>query len=141
MRWTAIQASCLAVLAVAAASAQEAAAPVALLELNKLEAKDGACNAFMVAKNRLPSPLESLNLDLVIFDPEDVISKRVAVEMGPLLGNKTVVKAFALEGVTCGQVGKVLLNDVLSCRNTDAPVENCLDRIETSSRQPQPFIK
>lgn len=141
MRWTALPIICAAGFSSGPGFAQEAAAPVATLELNKLEAKGDACNAFMVARNQLSKPLESLNLDLVIFDPDDVITRRVAVEMGPLRTGKTVVKAFALAGLPCDGVGKILLNDVLVCRGEVAPVADCLDRVETSSRQPQPFLK
>ena len=141
MRWTATFLFSIVLLTAGPLSAQEASPLVATLELNKLEVKGAACNVFVVARNQLSTPLESLNLDLVIFDLEDVIARRVAVEMGPLRANKTVVKAFALEGLSCDRVGNLLLNDLLACRDEAAPVADCLDRVETSSRQPQLFLK
>jgi hypothetical protein len=123
-------------LALAASAAPAAASPVEI-ELNKLEAREGGCQAWLVARNVGSAQHDSLRLDVVLFDRDGVIARRLAVEAGPLPSQKTVVKAFVAEGLSCETVGSVLLNDVLSCAG-EGP---CLDAVRVSARPPLSFSK
>ncbi|WP_210163814.1 hypothetical protein [Microvirga flocculans] len=75
-----------------------------------------------------------MKLDLFAFDSDGIAAKRLAVELGPVPGRKTLVKLFDFPGLTCSRFGRVLLNDVLSCEGAATSREECLDRIETFSR-------
>jgi hypothetical protein len=101
------------------------------LELNKLEAVEGGCRAFFVVRNDGDTAFESLDLDLVTFRPDGVIGARFQVELAPLAADKIVVKPFDFAGVNCGDIERVLLNDVVAC----APPEPaaCLAMIEPTS--------
>ncbi|MFD1333369.1 hypothetical protein ACFQ4O_15325 [Methylopila musalis] len=107
------------------------AAPGVTLELNRFEPRDNACRISLVAKNGGAKALESLKLDLVFFDKDGVISRRLAVEAGPLRADKTTVKLFEATDVTCASVSRVLLNDVTACGADGA---DCLDLVAVSSR-------
>ena len=111
------------------------------IELNKLESVEGACRAYMVFENTTGNAFDSLKLDLVMFDPNGVINKRLAVEGGPLPAGKTSVKLFDIKGVSCAEVDRVLLNDVLSCRGAIGEIGGCLDEIDTTSRDSADFFK
>ena len=111
------------------------------IELNKLESVEGACRAYLVFENNMDSAFESLKLDLVMFDTNGVINKRLAVEGGPLAAGKTSVKLFDIKGVSCAEVDRVLLNDVLSCQGATGDISGCLDEIETTSRHSAVFFK
>ena len=111
------------------------------IELNKLESVEGACRAYMVFENTTSNAFDSLKLDLVMFDPNGVINKRLAVEGGPLPAGKTSVKLFDIKGVSCAEVDRVLLNDVLSCQGSIGELNGCLDEIETTSRHSAVFFK
>ena len=116
----------LAALAVAPASA---ASPVSI-ELNRLEARDSACRVSLVVANPGEKPIDSLKLDLVFFDKEGVISRRLAVEAGPLRASKTAVKLFDAAEVGCDSLSRVLLNDVTACGGE----QDCLALVTTTSR-------
>lgn len=111
------------------------------IELNKLESVEGACRAYMVFENNASSAYDSLKLDLVMFDPNGVINKRLAVEGGPLPAGKTSVKLFDIKGVSCADVDRVLLNDVLSCQGPAGDIDGCLEGIDTTSRHSAVFFK
>lgn len=111
------------------------------IELNKLEPTDSACRAYLLFQNNTAGPFESLKLDLVMFDPEGIINKRLAVEGGPLPAGKTSVKLFDIEGVSCDAVSRVLLNGVLACTGPEGDRDNCLDMIQTASRSGAEFFK
>ena len=124
-----------------AAGAARAEPPAVGVELNKLEATDGACRAYLVLHNPGADAFTSLKLDLVMFDADGIVARRLAVEGAPLPAGKTSLKVFDVVDIGCPKIGRVLLNDVLSCAGASGPVDNCLDRVEPSTRGKVPFIK
>jgi hypothetical protein len=124
-----------------AAGAARAEPPAVGVELNKLEAAEGACRAYLVLQNRGSETFTSLKLDLVMFDADGIVARRLAVEGAPLPAGKTSLKVFDVADIGCPKIGRVLLNDVLACAGAGGPVDNCLARIEPSARGRVPFVK
>ncbi|GLK80273.1 hypothetical protein [Methylopila turkensis] len=120
-----------AAVALGCASSAFAASGVAL-ELNRFEPRDKACRISLVANNTTDKALDSLKLDLVFFDKQGVISRRLAVEAGPLRASKTTVKLFEATEIACDEVSRVLLNDVTSCGAGAG--EDCLALVGVTSR-------
>lgn len=119
-----------ATLGLAPATQAFAAAGVSV-ELNRLEPRDSSCRVSMVVKNTTDRALDSLKLDLVFFDKQGVISRRLAVEAGPLRASKTTVKLFEATDVACDAVSRVLLNDISACGGGET---DCLGLVDVSSR-------
>lgn len=111
------------------------------VELNKLEPMESACRAYLLFENGTSGDFGSLKLDLVMFNPEGVINRRLAVEGGPLPAGKTSVKLFDIEDVACTSVNRVLLNGVLACSDAQGERNDCLALIETGSRSSADFFK
>lgn len=126
-------------LAAVPASAESGDSAAVDIELNKLEANGEACRAYLVLKNASPQAFESLKLDLVMFDTDGVVAKRLAVEAAPLPRGKTSLKVFDIAGHACGGIGSILLNDVLAC--APAAAGDCLGLVAASARGEVPFIK
>jgi hypothetical protein len=110
------------------------------IELNKLEDNEGSCRAYLVFKNHTDAVFNEFKLDLVMFGSDGIISRRLAVDSSPLRSNKTTVKLFDIEGANCGDIGLVLINDVLSCRDTYER-SDCINLIETSTKSVTSFVK
>lgn len=114
------------------------------LELNKLEQLNTtppSCRVYMVVANPDPTPIAQLRLDLVVFGTDSVIARRLALDLGPLPADKTAVRLFDLNAISCDSIGQILLNDVLACQgadqsqpSSDQQRQSCLDRIAVSSR-------
>jgi uncharacterized membrane protein len=100
------------------------------IELNRLEARDQSCRVSLVVGNPGDKAYDSLKLDLVFFDKEGVISRRLAVEAGPVRAAKTTVKLFDAADTPCDGVSRVLLNDITACGGE----QDCLGLVSTSSR-------
>jgi hypothetical protein len=100
------------------------------IELNRLEARDQSCRVSLVVANPGDKAMDSLKLDLVFFDKDGVISRRLAVEAGPVRASKTSVKLFDASDTPCDGLSRVLLNDVTACGGG----EDCLSMVSTSSR-------
>lgn len=111
------------------------------LELNRLDTIDGSCRVTVVEKNETNAAFASLKLDLVVFDGEGIVTKRVGVDAGPLKAGRTVVKTFDMKGLACESVGRVLINDVLACDAAGIAEDACIDVVEPRSRVSATFDK
>lgn len=131
MRMKAALTAALAAAITSSAAADEGAVKV---ELNKLEENQGGCRVYLVLDNRTATPFEEFRLDLVLFGPDAVIARRLAIDVGPLRPKKTTVKLFDVSGLACAKVGSVLVNDVPACRSGQEARPDCIDLVEASSR-------
>lgn len=111
------------------------------VELNKLEPHGGDCRAYLLLENASGAGFENLALDLVMFDGEGVVARRMAVETAPLPAGKTSLKAFDVDGLACAGIGRVLLNDVLECVDDAGPRGDCLALVSTAARGSVPFVE
>lgn len=128
-------------LAPAATGAAMAADGSVRIELNKLEDKDGSCRVHLVLENASTTSFEGYKLDLVLFGTDGIIARRLAVDVAPLRARKKSVKLFDVEGLGCGAVGALLLNDVLGCRSSAGERTDCVDGLDVSSRAAASFTK
>jgi hypothetical protein len=108
-----------------------AAGDMMSLELNTAESADSRCRLTFVIENKTERAIESIKLDLVMFNPEGIVQRRMIIEMGPVRAKKTNVKTFPAEG-DCTQIGAILVNDVTAC--VPGEVAACLDGISLTSR-------
>jgi hypothetical protein len=110
-----------------------AAEPVRL-ELNKLEDKEQSCRIHLVLENASADSFTGYKLDLVLFGPDGIIARRIAVDVAPLRARRTSVKLFDVDGLACGAIGAVLVNDVLDCRSSAGETADCVEALTVSTR-------
>jgi hypothetical protein len=104
---------------------------MARLELNAAENVDNRCRLTFLIENKTAGPIESIKLDLALFNTEGVIQRRMITEMGPVRGKRTNVRTFPTE-IECGKLGSILVNEITACAPTEP--QACLDGLELSSR-------
>ncbi|MGF1552176.1 MAG: hypothetical protein ACFBWO_06710 [Paracoccaceae bacterium] len=123
--------------------AQEAPSSPVRVELNKLEPIEAGCRSYLVIDSAAEAAIEALTLDVVVFDAEAVVARRLAVDVAPLAAGRTAVKVFDLDGLACGDVGRFLLNGVLACDETlgdgGGDGGGCREAVATASRARVPF--
>jgi hypothetical protein len=107
--------------------------PKLSVELNKLEPVDKGCTAYMVVTNPAETAYQSVKLDLVLFQPDGVIAKRISVDLAPVKPAKTTVKLFDIPGVECAKIANVLVNDVIECKSDAGVQTDCLARMAVTS--------
>jgi hypothetical protein len=117
-----------------------AAADGIKVELNKLEPNADACRAYLIFDNAGPA-IEALQLDLVLFDQSEVISRSIVVDTGPLRAAKTTVKLVDIPGLACADIRRMLLNDVSECRDAAGAHNDCIERLTLSSRSEVELVK
>ena len=112
------------------------------IELNKVEDNAGSCLASLVVQNDLGETLDRFSLDLYVFDPDGIITRQVLLDLAPLRGDKTTVARFILIREPCAGAGRVLVNQVPSCRSeSSGEILDCLDGLTVSSRSPIQLVK
>lgn len=104
------------------------------IELNKVADSGDGCLASFVVQNKLGQTLDRFSLDLFIFDKEGIIARQVLLDMAPLRKDKTTVANFSLIQIPCENIGKVLVNNIPSCRSEDGSMLDCLTDLKVSSR-------
>lgn len=127
MRGVRFAALLLGVLMPMSASAED----MARLELNAAETAENRCRLTFLIENKTSKAIDSLKLDLALFNPEGVIQRRMIAEMGPVRGSRTNVRTFSTDG-DCGLLGSILVNDVTACTPGEAAA--CMDGLALSSR-------
>jgi hypothetical protein len=115
------------------AEAQAQTAPGVTLELNRVEDAGQACRIYLVLDNTTEANFASFLVDLVVFDAEGVIQRRIAFESAPLPSKRTRVKLFDLERLTCAQVARIHFNDVIECRDQTGK-RDCAGLVQPVSR-------
>jgi len=113
--------------------ASDNAASGITVELNKLEKSDKGCRAYVVITNPTETAYDAYKLDLVMFQTDGIIGRRFALDLAPVRPNKSTVKLFDLDGTTCENIGKFLVNDVMECRTSTGPAEGCLASLKVKS--------
>lgn len=103
------------------------------VELNKLEASDKGCRAYMVIDNPGENSYQSFKIDLVLFQTDGVIGKRFSIDLAPLKPKKKSVKLFEIDSVHCDKIGSFLVNDVMECKADSGPISNCLENLKAST--------
>ena len=108
------------------------------IELNKVEPLPNGCRTYLVIDNDGDAAYSALKLDLVLFQTDGVIGRRVALDLAPLRAKKRSVKLFDLDGTKCEDIASLLINDVMDCKMTPtggsaATDPGCLDRIALKS--------
>ena len=111
------------------------------VQLNKLEPQDAACRAYFVVDNKTTAAYDALKLDLVLFQTDGVIGKRLLVNLAPVKPEKRVIKQFDFSGMACDQVGSILVNDVPECTASSAPVSDCISGLTLTSLSQVPLTK
>lgn len=109
------------------------------LELNKAEEAGGKCRLSFVMQERAGAQLQSLKTDLVVFQKDGAIGKRLSAELGPVRARKTSVKIFDID-MPCADMSGLLLNDVTAC-GPDRTPDACLDGLKPSTRLSITFNK
>jgi hypothetical protein len=103
------------------------------IELNKLEASDKGCRAYMVIDNPAGTVYQSYKIDLVLFQTDGVIGKRFSIDLAPLKAKKRSVKLFEIDSIQCDKIGSFLINDVMECKTESGPAGHCLEDLKTST--------
>lgn len=119
-RWFAPFASFFLAATTFAASAQADDAPLRI-ELNRVEARDNACQLVFVAQNDSAEGLDQLVLEMVLFDRAGGVAALTLLDFQELPAGRMRVRSFDMPGLECEGLGRVLVNATATCAPQGAP--------------------
>lgn len=108
-----------------------------LLEMNNAtDTPAGACRLTVVITNRLPQALKQAAWQVAIFDKEGLVQSLPVLDFGAMIAGKTKVAMFEIPDRSCGQIGRIIVNDVAQCQAEDGTDlrDTCLSDLTTQSR-------
>lgn len=119
-----------------ATGAEAATAPPGrlALELNALQPSDQACRVTFLATNELGAALGKATFELAIFGKDGGISRVVSADFAGLTDGKTKVLQFDLKSIACGDISRILINDVTACVGDGVAPGACLALLTTSNK-------
>jgi len=103
------------------------------IELNKVSDNDAGWRVNFVLTNGTESLLEKTSYEIAAFDAAKTVMKLLVFEFGRLPIGKTKVVEFALAGVACTGISRILVNTAPECIADGAASTICLDALRTTS--------
>lgn len=104
------------------------------LEINKLEQRDNVCVAYVRFHNQTDTAFAEFKPELFAFDKEDIITAHFAAIFSDVPANKTVVKLVSMKDTNCDNVGSILLNQMLSCKDSESSIDGCMQFLKTGAK-------
>ena len=134
MRVPAVLKSALAALFAVGLLGQASAADKTIaIELNKAANTDAGCRLTFVVKNDTEQLIEKVSYEIAAFDSAKTVIKLLVFEFGRFPVGKTKVVEFALAGVGCADISRILVNNSPECVADGAASTICLDALRTTS--------
>jgi len=110
------------------------------VELNDLQQVDTGCQAVFVLNNGFGKPLDKFAFSVVAFDSKGHANVFLSFDFGALPVGKSRISRFSLgDKVVCGDVSRVVLDDVKTCAGAGVAATDCLGAIALSTRASVPF--
>ena len=122
----------------ARAPAQEARL---IVELNKLEAAEGTCQAFFLFRNGTGRTLQAFELSLAVLDSAGIIDRLLSIDAAPVPLDRTTLRLFEIPGMACTDISEIILHEVPSCAAQDGEPLDCFAVIELVSRADARLVK
>jgi hypothetical protein len=115
-------------------SAQDAAAPALLLELNAAQPSDKGCRLTFVVTNNLGADLAKAAFEVALFNEAGVVDRLTVLDFNELPAGKTKVARFDLAGTTCTKISRVLVNAATECVGPGVDPKACLHRLRPETK-------
>jgi hypothetical protein len=109
------------------------------IELNRLETVEQNCRLSFVLTNGLPTDVDALSIEAVLFDTDGVVHRFLLLKARPLPPGKTRVQQFDVGDTDCAGIGSILLNDITDCAGEGLSPAACLEAIRPTSKADIPF--
>ena len=105
------------------------------VELNKVETTEVGCQTYFVIHNRSGHDFDHIGFEVVLFNTEDIIIRRLRFDVAPLKNGRREVPIFVIDPSPCEQIGHILFDKFHECRSSTGDVV-CIDILDLSSRAP-----
>ncbi|WP_282170112.1 hypothetical protein [Ruegeria atlantica] len=122
-------------LPVAALAQSEENKPTGLImELNTVQDVGQACRLTFVIENKTGAAIDAVSYETVIFDASGSVVSLSLFNFRDLPVDRPRVRQFDLPGMTCGAVGRALINGANTCVVAGSDSQVCHEALKLQSR-------
>lgn len=104
------------------------------VELNATETVDTACTLTFLVTNGLNVQIDKLIYETVLFNASGQVERLTLFDFGNLPSGRPRVRQFAVQQMTCDQLGRVLFNGANTCEGDGLADGICTSGFLPSSR-------
>lgn len=105
-----------------------------MIELNAVENVEGACRLTFLVENETATAIDTANYQVVIFDASGVFERLTLFGFRDLPAQRPRVRQFDVRGLSCENLGRVLINGLSGCIVEGAESEICDETPTLNSR-------
>lgn len=86
-----------------------------VIELNRVEPGENACQLVFVSQNDTATGLDQLMLEVVLFDRSGGVAALTLLDFQDLPAGRMRVRSFDMPGLQCDGLGRLLVNATAAC--------------------------
>lgn len=105
-----------------------------MIELNAVKPGDTACTLTFLVINGHPTQIEKAVYETVLFNAEGQVDRLTLFDFGTLPPGRPRVRQFSVPGLTCDNLGRVLINGAHACTAPGLDDKACATGLEVDSR-------
>ena len=104
------------------------------IELNAAQTVDTSCTLTFLIANGLDVQVDKAVYETVLFAKNGQVNRLTLFDFGELPPSRPRVRQFAVPGITCDQLGRILFNGANTCDGTGLANGICITDLALSSR-------
>lgn len=112
-------------LAQSAIAADEPLGDAILIELNAAKTSADSCALTFLILNGHSSPITKAVYETALFDTSGQVDRLTLFDFGTLPPGRPRVRQFSVSGLTCDDLGQVLINGAHTCEAEGLPATAC----------------
>ncbi|MFW2544829.1 hypothetical protein ACN2XU_19515 [Primorskyibacter sp. 2E107] len=116
------------------ACAQDVQGAYVSIELNAVQQVEASCRVSFLVQNGHDFDIDQAVYEAVLFDVEGRVDRLTLFDFGALPAARPRVRQFVIPGLSCGSLGRLLINGAQTCTGTNVPVDACGKDLDLRSR-------
>lgn len=104
------------------------------IELNAIKPGDNSCALTFLVVNEHDQPIEKVVYETVLFDVEGQVDRLTLFDFGTLPPGRPRVRQFSVGGMSCANLGQILINGSHTCEAAGLEDRACEKDLKLSSR-------
>lgn len=102
------------------------------VQLNSAKPSDGGCRLSFLASST--HQIDKLIFEAVLFTTAGEVERLTLFDLQELPAGRARVRQFDVQGLSCDQLGQVLINGLQSCTGPQLDTDLCLSGLAVTSR-------
>ncbi|MEM9912824.1 MAG: hypothetical protein AAF922_18850 [Pseudomonadota bacterium] len=104
------------------------------IQLNAMKEGDNSCALTFLVVNGFAEPIDKVVYETVLFDGDGQVDRLTLFDFGTLPPGRPRVRQFSVGGMTCANLGQILINGSHTCEATSLEEGACEKDLKLDTR-------